>query len=41
MMRFAAGVIVGIWIDQNYRVPNVEQKWNEIKDKILEEKPKK
>ena len=30
MMKFVAGVVIGIYIDQTYKIPKVEDKVKEI-----------
>jgi len=33
-MRFITGVIVGIWLDQSFRIPNVEKMFSDLMNKL-------
>ena len=37
MFRFFAGVIVGLWLAQNYNVPNVSTEFDNFQKKYLKD----
>lgn len=39
MMRFFAGVVVGIWLAQNYQLPDVGKEVDNFQQKYLKRKP--
>jgi len=39
MLRFIAGVVVGVWFAQNYQLPNVGKGLEDFQEKYLKKKP--
>ena len=39
MMRFFAGVVVGVWLAQNYALPDIGNEFDRFQKKYLKQKP--